>query len=223
MSKRLHLPLLPELQRSSRERKARICYKAVLLLALMSAVGFVYYLGFLYMYGPAVPTPTRTEPLNQFGSTVYITVAQKEWFTRLRLVLLFCALAFVGTVAVQKMMGIKIGGPVSELPVGRQIDLPWKRALRKIYACLFGVVMLAGALSFCYFIVLTLIGSSTPTAPHTEPLWSHGRAVYVAVIQKRLLNLLWMFFAGGMPVLAVLALFLHFAVGVQIFSRSESK
>ncbi len=207
-----------------REKNIRLAHTTIALIALMSTVGFVYYLGFLYMYGSAAPSPARTEPLNQFGYAVYITIVQKEWFTRLRLILVVSlVLLIASTVVVQNIMGIRLGAPPSGSRPESEGETPWKTVVRKTYTYGLRTVLFAAAISFCYFIVLTLTGSPTPTALSTEPLWSHGHAVYVRVIHKRLLNLLWMFFAGGIPVLAVLGLFLHFAARAQTFSRGGSK
>jgi len=206
------------------KRIVRVIYNLTCVLVLMTAVSWVYYFGLLLKNGSSVPTATQTQPLNQYGTTVYITSAEELWLSRLRILLVLgIPLLVLGGFFLHSIAKIKLYSPVSELPTARLGEGTGKRTVRIIYTSAFILVLVAGALSFCYFVLLMLKGSPTPTALQTESLWSHGRIVYVTLVEKQRLNWLWIFFATGGPILAIAGLFLHFVGGIKLLSKVTFK
>jgi hypothetical protein len=72
----------------------------------------------------------------------------------------------------------------------RSAELAWRRLVRLMFGIFFLVVWLDGVASFYYFGVAVRDGSPIPTAAQTEPLSNHGKVVYVAPSQKRLITAL---------------------------------
>jgi len=204
------------------KRKASGMFVAALLLALMIVVVYVYYFGILLKISSLTPTPTQTASLDQFGQAVYVTPTEEHWLYWLRFSLFVAMpLAFITGIFAHSITGGKKPDPVLRPPERKVVEGAWKRAVRAMYSLAFSLGLLTGALSFCWFLLLTILGSRTPTAHQTEALWSHGNAVYVAVDQMQLLNRLWTVFFAGMPMLGAIALFLHFVLGIKLFSNSE--
>jgi hypothetical protein len=204
------------------KRFASAMFVAAIFLALMTVVVYVYYLGLLLSIGSLTPTATQTASLDQFGQAGYVTPTEAQWLYWLRFSLFIAMpLAFITGIFAHSATGGKKLNPVSQLPERKVVEGAWKRAARAMYSFAFGLGLLTGALSFCWFLLLTLLGSRTPTAHQPEALWSHGNAVYITVGQMQLLNRLWTVFFAGMPILGAIALFLHFALGIKLFSSSE--
>jgi len=104
----------------------------------------------------------------------------------------------------------------------RSSELPWRRLVRLMFCIFFLVVWLDGVASFYYFGVTFRDGSPIPTAAQTEPLSNHGKVVYVAPSQKRLLTTLQTGMAFGIPSAFLLGAILHFIIGIKLIPNAPT-
>jgi RHS repeat-associated protein len=217
-------PSQPKIGEAHWKRIVRAFYTLTCVLVLVTAVSWVYYVGSLMKTGSSVPNAIQTQPLSEYGATVYITAVEELWLSRLRtLLVLGIPVLVLGGFFLHSVARIKLYGPILDSTTVRLGDRTATRAVRTIYAYAFGLVLVVGALSFCYFVLLMFKGTPVPTALQTESLWSHGRTVYVTLVEKRRLNWLLMFFAAGIPILAIVGLVIHFLAGIKLFSKVTFK
>ena len=106
--------------------------------------------------------------------------------------------------------------------VRRSVELPWKKVVRLVYGIFFLVVWLDGVASFYYFGTTFRDGSAVPTPAQTEPLWNHGKVVYVTPPQKRLVDTLQTGMAVGIPSALLLGAILHFIVGIKLIPNTPT-
>jgi len=101
-------------------------------------------------------------------------------------------------------------------------EAKWKRAIRVTYTVVFMLVWIVGVASTYSFGTAFKNGSPEPTATQTEPLEDHGKTVYITPAEKRRVHALQLVSWIGFPGLILVALILHFLVGVKLFANAPT-
>ncbi len=95
----------------------------------------------------------------------------------------------------------------------------WRRTVVSAFEIYFLVVWILAVVFFWQFNAVCQRASPVQTATQTEGLSDHGRLVFMTPKEKRRLEALKYSLTTGVPSVFVLGAFLHFVVGVRVFSR----
>lgn len=98
----------------------------------------------------------------------------------------------------------------------------WKRTIRAVFMIAFLLVWADGVACFYLSARAFESGSPTVTTDKTEPVIINGKVAYVTASEKQPIDALLTVMMFGIPAVMVLAVFLHFALGVKLFPRGSS-
>jgi ABC-type Na+ efflux pump permease subunit len=144
------------------------------------------------------------------------------WFAAAGFILVFAVLNGLGVVSQSEKEFQQHCGPVPRARVSPPVRPRlrcWKRRVVNAYQIYFLLVWVVAVAFFWQFNAVSRHGSPIPTSTQMARLANHNSVVYVTLAQAHQIQWLSYSLTVGIPSLFVVGAFLHFVVGVRVFSR----
>ncbi len=112
--------------------------------------------------------------------------------------------------------------PAPEAQEAKDVEIRWKRVVRGVYTVTFMLLWVGGVAFFYFFGTSFRNGSPVPTASQSEPLTDHGKTVFTTRAEKQRIDRLQAVSWGGIPLVLLSGVILHFIVGVKLFPNTPT-